>query len=112
MANWKTTHMTTKKGSRSRQQWVNQVETLAMKETTLYLQKLMIHFTFSIQPEDCSRKDLDKEIPVLGVQEQAHESISTCILYFWQISIYSSLFFGKAMNENEFETKKRNLSKL
>lgn len=97
-----------------------------MKETTLYLQNLMIYFTFfNTTRYDCSRKDLDKQIPVLGVQEQAHKSNqeltrahksnqerSTYILYFLQISIYSSLFFGKAMNENEFETKQRNLSKL
>lgn len=83
----------------------------------------MIHFTFSIQPEDCSRKDLDKEIPVLGVQDKLTRAIKSSqeltrainlyfILLTKLISIYSSLFFGKAMNENEFETKERNLSKL
>ena len=46
-----------------------------MKETTLYLQNLMIYFTFfNTTRYDCSRKDLDKQIPVLGVQEQAHKS--------------------------------------
>ena len=35
-----------------------------------YLQQLKIQFIFfSIQPVDCSRKDLDKEMSVLKVQE-------------------------------------------
>lgn len=62
-----------------------------------------------------SKSKLTRAIKSSQELTRAHKSNqerSTYILYFLQISIYSSLFFGKAMNENEFETKQRNLSKL